>query len=266
MLKKLQEIDLRLDELKVKKENLPEKERLNSLTIELEKVKEEIKVKEETLKETEHKEKKIDDELGLLSEKIKKEENRLYGGTITNPKELTGIQSEVNSLVKRKDAKETELLEILDVFDDLKKEIENLSKQLGRLNAEITEAEKHYQKAEVQMEEELKTLANSREEVILQISSREIELYNKLRAKKGGAVVVEMVDGICQGCGTELPSEEVDEMMRLCSPSSPNLSAVPDGRHGKTDKIWRCPNCRRIVYLCRREPYGSGCHGRQVVK
>lgn len=227
-LKELQKIDFRLDELNARKNALGEKERLDNLNIESSKASNVLKTKEESLKDTEHKQKKIEDELELLSEKIKKEENKLYGGSITNPKELTAVQSEVNFLKKRQDEKETEILEVLDLIDGMKAETENFSKKVKELNAEVFEAKKAYERAILEIEEELARLAKLREETIPDISPQHLEIYKELRKKKGGVVVVELIEGICQGCSTELSAKEVDKMI-------------------SSDEFWRCPNCRRII-------------------
>ncbi len=228
LLEKAQSIDFRVDGLRERKVNLPEAERLELLRTDLANLQEILKEKENRLKEESLKQRKLEGELELLSTKIKNEEKKLYGGTIRGPKELLGLQEEVRALCKHKDELETDLLEQLDLVENLTGEVKGLSSQVESLRTEEGKTEREYKGIIAEIEAKLAEFNREREEVISEISDQLLELYGKLREKIGGMVVVGVKEGICQGCRTELPAEEVDKMMR-------------------SDKLWRCPHCRRII-------------------
>lgn len=228
LLEKIQSIDSLFDELGERKTNLPEAERLELLRTDLANLKGILGEKENRLKKESLKQKKLEGELELLSAKIKNEEKKLYGGAIRDPKELLSLQKEVRALCKHKDELETDLLEQLDLVENLTGEVKDLSDQVESLRTEEDKAEKEHKEVLAEIETKLTELNREREGTIPGISDQLLELYGKLRGKIGSVVVVGVEEGICQGCRTELPAEEVDKMIH-------------------SDKLWRCPHCRRII-------------------
>ena len=68
-----------------------------------------------------------------LTSKIKAVEDQLYGGRITNPKELTGLQHEVETLKARRDQVENDALEILDRAEQAEASLTALNIELEKL-------------------------------------------------------------------------------------------------------------------------------------
>ncbi len=227
-LAELQRIDSRMDELREREANLPERERYNDLKKELQVVKNILSEKQKLLMDEERKQKKLEGELELLSLKMEGEEKKLYSGVVKSPRELASIQREVNVLQRRKDEMETELLEQLDVVEGLASEVDELSRRVASLEQVTKEAEEAYHKVVDEIKGEFKELGLKREETIPQISQNLLALYDEIRGEKHGLAVVRIEEGICQGCYVELPAEEVDKMLR-------------------SDKLWLCPHCRRIL-------------------
>lgn len=227
-LRKLQDIDLETDSLEAKKTHLPEAERLEALQGEIEKLRDELSSKEEVFKEEELKQKKMEGELDLVSLKIEKEEQKLYSGTIANPKELASIQEEIKILKNKRDEQETVLLEQLDVVENLGKEVDELKSMIEKHKKERDEVDIEYKRITAEIEAQLEKLGSERNEVIPKIEESTLLLYEKLKEEKQGLAVVELRDGVCQGCRMELPAEEVDKMLH-------------------SDELWQCDNCKRII-------------------
>ncbi len=227
-LKKLQSIDSEIDSLETKRASLPEIERLEALQVELTKLQNNLSKIEKELKEEERKQKKMEGELDLVSLKIDKEEKKLYSGTIANPKELASIQEEIKVLKNQNDEQETRLLEELDVVDNLKKEVSELTSQIDDLSAERSEVDKKYKEVAAEIDAQLGKLRNERRNVVPNIEESILSLYEDLRKTKQGLAVVQLKDGVCQGCHMELPAEEVDKMLH-------------------SDDLWQCDNCKRII-------------------
>jgi predicted nucleic acid-binding Zn-ribbon protein len=227
LLSSLQKLDIEIDEFSERLANLPEQNQFEKLKGNLKNLERLLKEKQDSLVLERSKQKKIEGELEILDLKIKKEDDKLYSGTVTNPKELKSIQEEVNLLKTQKDAMETELLELLDEVDNMNSEAGKFSSKVGDMTKEVEQAEKEYKKVTEEIEEKLQNLKTERENIELKISPFLISLYEEIRKQKKEAVV-EIRDGICQGCFVELPAEEVDKMLQ-------------------SDKLWRCPQCRRIL-------------------
>lgn len=228
LLKELQETDLSIDNLKEKLDTLPEKEKISEVKQEVERLKSRLSKEEPCLEQERHNQKKIEDELALLDDKLGREQKKLYAGNITNPKELAGIQGEVSSLGRQKDDMETKLLEQLDAVDGLASQVDNLSSELNKTELELAELEKERKKKEEAIEQEIASLEEDRIKVVPELPKEIFSLYQKLRQEKQGIAAVEIEEGVCSGCHIDLPSEEVDKMMN-------------------SQELWRCFQCGRIL-------------------
>lgn len=223
----LQKLDIEIDELSEKFAHLPEQDELQSLEKELKRAEGMLEEKQISLSSNRSTQKKIEGELELLELKINHEDEKLYSGTIANPKELKSIQEEVNLLKEKKDKIETDLLEILDKIDNVNSEAKEISSRVEGLKREVERAEEDYRKAYEESEKRLQDLEAEKEKARSEISSSLVSVYEDIRKQKKEAAVA-ISEGVCQGCFVELPAEEVDKMLR-------------------NDKLWRCSQCRRIL-------------------
>lgn len=227
MLVELQGIDSQMDELNYREKNLPERERFVKLSEEARKTEAlhnavSKKLHDETLIQ-----KKLEDELNSLNAKIDREQKRLYSGTITNPKELAGVQQEVNHLKNTVDEKETVLLEQIEVVDKLKADDITIEEKLNAKKAELAEAESEMNQVLASIKGQRDKLQAEREPVYASLSEETRRLYDRVRTKHPLAVTV-LEEGICLGCRVEIPSTEAERI---------EASA----------KLERCPNCTRII-------------------
>jgi len=227
-LKKLQQVDSQIDALKEKKANLPEWAKLEELRERLKDLQAKLTERESLLKTAELHQKKIEGELELISLKINGEEKKLYGGTISNPKELAGIQDEIRMLQKRRDEQETAFLEHLELVKGLQEEIRNLGEENEEIEQIIIETERSHREITEKIEGELQNLEGERNQIIADLDQNALSLYGEIRQKRGGLAVAELKEGICLGCGMELPAEEVDKILT-------------------SDQLWQCGHCRRIL-------------------
>jgi len=225
---RVQELDTRLYELRNREEN-------NPLRIELEKMREdkgqrkaEYEKVTSSLEESRNSQKRMEDELRRLEEKINREEDKLYGGTVSNPKELRGLQAEVGSLKRQKDNLEMELLEEMERLDEIKARVDELQSSLGNLEAELNEKEGILRGELSEIQAEIEELEEEKEGLRSGIGEELLELYDRLLESKHHLAVVKVVDGVCQGCRVELPGKEYDRFL-------------------KSDDIFRCSSCRRIM-------------------
>lgn len=229
-LNELQNVDLALDGLRARLVDSPEQRELKELEKGLVIITTELRKSENNLEKEETKQKKLEGEIELLDLKIKKEEKRLFSGTVANPKELTGLQAEIKMLGKQKDEMETELLEQLEVVEGLSKENKGMKVKLAGISANFGQAKTKYQQVIQESEAEIKKLEDKRLEIKPTVPAELLGTYQKLRNSKLTKAVVSLTDETCQGCYVTLPAEEVDKML-------------------SQDKLWHCPNCRRILII-----------------
>ena len=160
--------------------------------------------------------------------KIKATEEKLYGGKITNPKELANFQLEVDELKTRRAQLEDKTLEIMNQVELTSANVTALSGEISRL-----EAEWHSQQQQLSADlKQLKTtrvdLKHKQENLSTEIDPQAIEVYRALRKQKGTAVA-KVEQGTCRGCQIALPTTEL--------------------QHARSGDLVRCSSCGRILFL-----------------
>jgi hypothetical protein len=226
-LKLLQEIDLEIDNLQVREEKLPEKDSLKELESELKSLQLKLEKSQSVLDKAKKIQRKIEGEIELLNNKIKREQDKLYSGRITNPKELNSIQREISALKGKLDDKETELLEQIEKVDQVLDEHHSLTERRKELEQEMEEVSKRAETLLKQIKARKVELSTEREALISKIPEEVLKHYHKLREKSPLAVAI-LEDTVCSGCRVEVPAEDIDRMK-------------------KSEKLWHCPNCGRIL-------------------
>jgi len=224
----VQELDSRIFELREREENHPLKVEVEALEEETEERSVEVQEIAASIEESRKKQRVVEDEVQGLEEKLGREEEKLYGGKVTNPKELRGLQAEVRSLKKKKDALETELLEEMESQDEIKRKGEGLQADMERLQAEIDEKRKTIEVEIAEIRSELDDLEGKRSALRAEIGEELLELYDGLLKSKHGLAVVKVSDGVCLGCRVELPGIEFDRFL-------------------KSESTFTCTNCGRIL-------------------
>jgi hypothetical protein len=167
-------------------------------------------------------------EIDGLNNKISSSEKRLYGGSVTNPKELSDIQSEIASLKRRRAAIEDELIEALVYGDEAEAALED-----GR--AALDDIETNWRTDQAALENELDQLGirldalrEEREQLRRSIDADDLAFYDKVRGRCGSITVTTLRDGVCGYCAV--------------APSSTKLKAIRSGR-----ELLQCGNCSRIL-------------------
>lgn len=167
-------------------------------------------------------------EVDDLLSKIAAAEEQLYGGRITNPKELSSLQHEVTTMKARSDQLEDKALEIIDQVEAAEQSVAATTSEYRKL-----EEEWHHQQKQLAIEiEQLKTsladLKQKRQQLAGQIDSPTIALYEKIRQQKGQAVA-KVEQGICRACRISL-----------------SASALQKARSGQPVQ---CGTCGRILFI-----------------
>lgn len=224
----LQAIDTRIDRLVKERAEIPERAEADRLTEEASKLSAVLAALEQQLHDAERSQGRLDGDLSTLSEKIAREEKKLYGGTVANPKELEGLQEELRSLGRQRDELETALLEAMETVDESRQKVNETAARTAEAQA-VRDAKEQVLADKIRdLEERVAAQEKTREKVAAGVAPELRELYEKVRQQKGGVAVGEVHDAICGACRVELPAEELDRMLNA-------------------DGVWRCPQCRRIL-------------------
>lgn len=157
-------------------------------------------------------------------------EGKLYSGSVRNPKELTGLQEQVEHLKKRGRGQEDALLDIMTDVEAVQQRVNSKSRELERMEKSWREEQNSLSREQAELRAALATLEQRRKELIVRIDSASLELYHTLRVKRQGRAVAKVERGMCQGCRIVLPMTELQR-----------------ARMG--EEIVQCSSCERILYV-----------------
>ncbi len=167
-------------------------------------------------------------EIEEVENKIKSTEEQLYGGKITNPKELSNLQHEVNSLKVRQDKLETSALEIIDRVEQAEASTAETSNQLKK-QEEDWQTEQQHLSAEIdELKNSLVELKQKRQALSATIDSQALDCYERIRKQKQ-LPVARVEQGICRGCRISLPSSDIQQ--------------------ARSGTLVQCSSCGRILFL-----------------
>jgi len=224
----LQQKDTELQSLREQEENHPARTEAEELRTAWENAEAELASRLVELAGAGAGQKKQEAELDSLSRKIKGEEEKLYGGTVANPKELRGLQAEVKFLSKKRDDLETGILEGMEAIEQMGVDVERLTGERDAKQAELGDVEKRLEQELAGIAERVAVVEAEKAELRPQIPADLLKSYDTLLRQKHKLAVVKVVDGVCQGCRMELPGQDYDRFKR-------------------TDGVFKCSTCGRIL-------------------
>jgi uncharacterized protein len=163
-----------------------------------------------------------------IAVKIKSSDKQLYGGKISNPKELTSLQEEVRQLKARRDQLETDDLAIIDRVEAAEKSL-----AVGKTDFQKLDADWHLRQNALSGEiEELKSslsdLKQKRQSSSSEIEPQSLALYERIRKQKK-TPIARVEQGICRACRISLSASQVQRIR----------SGAPI----------QCGSCGRILFL-----------------
>jgi predicted nucleic acid-binding Zn-ribbon protein len=154
-----------------------------------------------------------DEELQLqsLQQKKRASEQRLYGGKVRNPKELSDLQAEIKSLTRRQEVIEEAVFEVMVTIEELETAENQSARDLQRI-----ERKWEADQAELRAEQESTTkrlteLLTDRRTRADTIPPSDLDIYEHLRDRKGGLAVAQLTGAECQGCMTTVSASRVKE-------------------------------------------------------
>lgn len=222
----LQQIDLDLEK---KTEMLSHVESQLSHNEALAEAKAEVERKRENLAELEKKEITAEWVVDDLEAKAGPLQKKLYADSVKNPKELMGLQQQVEQLKSQIREEEDKTLEIMSQVEALRKEVASRAAEAKKLEEEWQKRREQLLVEQAELSSTIDIAREKRSELAATIEPAHLELYEALRARKQGQAVAGIEQGRCQGCRITLP---VSELMRA-----------------RMGELVQCDSCGRILYL-----------------
>ncbi|MCC6603605.1 MAG: hypothetical protein IT327_10365 [Anaerolineae bacterium] len=151
-------------------------------------------------------------EVGSVSAKAKTSETRLYSGKVTNTKELTDLQHEIEALARRKAALEDEVLEVLVKVEDAQREKTAADEALSTAAAQWEKQSAHLKADQNELALALHKLMQSRQSKAAVVDAASMQEYEQLRKQKHGLAVAGLRVNMCLGCRTTVSANKVKEV------------------------------------------------------
>jgi len=179
---------------------------------------------ERTVKQTD-----LDLELQGLVNKTARETERLYGGSVRNPKELGELQAEIASLQRRQTRIEDTLLQAMIDSEEADAALEAAREHLTAQETTLRERQSTLGAEKLVLSQRISDLVLERASVAAAVGEGNVASYESLRKRKGGLAVAGIVGDACTACGV----------------------AVSKNRqwHLREGELVHCANCERIIAL-----------------
>ena len=198
---------------------LPERKEIEATQRKMLELDQALKAKEFEVHENNRIQKRLEDEVATVEERIENQKRKLYGGEVIAIKELQALEMGIDSLKERQIAIEDQIIEVMELNEPIQNEIQNLSTQQeenkeneANLFKVLQEAIKKIELRINQIKVEIVHLTNA-------LPNELISEYESLRSRPGHVGIARLVNRTCNGCNLELPAVEVDRIKKLTEDS-----------------------------------------------
>jgi len=226
----VQALDTSADQLRHRREHLQERAELGDRTAklaELEARASEVQGERDAISASE---KRLEDEIALVTEKAKGADRQLYSGTVNVPRELTALQDEITSLQRRQRQLEDQELELMEQAEPMDALLAELAAARSVLDAESVTLTAAIAEAEAAIEVELADVVAQRAAATDGIPDDLLKEYEALRGGLGGIGVARLSGNRCEGCHLTLSAVDVDRI-----------------RHEPDGALVHCTECGRLL-------------------
>jgi predicted nucleic acid-binding Zn-ribbon protein len=223
---KLHLIDVGILEIKKKAVSLEAGKKLQT---DLESLTKHVKGFEEAFHKAHAEQKDIELSNQQIDDKVKGIDKLLFGGSVTNAKEVEAYEAQKKSFAKQKDSNEERLLTVWDEVSFAETEFKKEKAVLDKQTASFNEWKAKAVIFKGQLESKYKELSSLRPKALQGIDPILIAKYESSKQQHHGiGVAIVTKQQTCEECGTKV-SEKVIESI-------------------KDDRIVNCEECHRILY------------------
>lgn len=171
-----------------------------------------------------------DREVAQLKERLAAEQQRMYGGEISNARELASMRAEIEAVERRIGEHEDAELDAMEELEQIEGDIAGLDQQIKDAGADIEERTTARDQAAQSLLAEIAELEVAIEQQRAPLPTDLLERYDQARDRFGGRAVGRLAGDQCTACGISLSYADVNELVE-----GPPLAT--------------CPNCGRMMVV-----------------
>jgi predicted nucleic acid-binding Zn-ribbon protein len=168
-------------------------------------------------------------EIETLRGKIKQNSDKMYGGRVSNPRELSDLSDEVKQDQRLMSDREDKLLVVYDVVAEAQAAATAAQTAYDKAEADWKQQQQAMAADKTALEGEVGQLQARRAALVPQVAAADLRLYESLRRSKGGLAVVPVAQRSCMGCRIALPHNE-------------------EQKARQSSELVTCNSCGRILY------------------
>ena len=156
-------------------------------------------------------------------------ERKLYGGTIKNPKELSGLQTEIEHLKETLAGVEEKALAVMAEVDEARAAAAARERALADIQARWKAEERALKTVGQGLVAALQELKTRRPQLAAALPPATLTRYEDVRKRQHGLAVARVDRNICLGCRTTVPTAHV--------------------QMARQGQLAHCPSCGRFLTL-----------------
>jgi predicted nucleic acid-binding Zn-ribbon protein len=221
----LQEIDLVID--KIDNEIKHEQDGLDGRISSLVEREGRISEQERMIEELEKERRTLEDEMTDKIAHVKERQSKMM--QVQTSREQTALLKEIEDAKKNVKENEEKIVSIMEQVEKLSAEATE-EKNLLKSEKTLVDEEKVKVKSVIdELSKGKKTKKNKRDKQANAVNGSMIQKYEVLRERRNGLAIVNVLDGVCQGCFMNLPPQKYNMLLR-------------------GDQVLECPSCQRLIY------------------
>lgn len=167
-------------------------------------------------------------DLQSVNERIAATRERLYSGQVTNPKELSSLQQDLQYTDRSRHKLEDDVLTTMVLLEDCEKALAAATDRLCDVDTAWQEQQASLGARIEQLQAQIAALQAQRTDVARRLSESDLALYEDLKRQKGGRAVALLTAGMCEGCRVTVSTSK-DQLVR------------------RGAELITCTNCGRIL-------------------
>lgn len=226
-----QDIKLRLKKLEAEQAALLSATAIADAMGGLSRLTKELASAEESISSMKRAVKRLEDENAEVRDYLKQSEKKLYGGSISQAKELTQLQQRIDADREAINKTDEKIIELMEGIEEKEAELQRMQQEEGELVQALNRLEEsnrlknaHYEKAIAEAEMEAQRIRQSLSPDILAVFDRLARIHH-------GIAVATLQGDICSACHISISTAGVQKVKKY-----------PDTLH-------YCENCGRLIFI-----------------
>jgi predicted nucleic acid-binding Zn-ribbon protein len=226
----LQHVDSNLDQLSHRLRTMPELAALAALAERRTDVSAAQGQAQTTVEDLAREQRKADADVEQVKSRRERNQQRIDAGLVGDPKQLTAMQHELETLERRISDLEDEELEVMERLEEAQANLVSLTEELNAIEKEGSTLTQARDEKNAEISSQRTDLQAERETLAGDLPADLLALYDKLRAQLGGVGVGALQHGRCGGCQLNVGAADLARMADAPS-----------------DEVMRCEECNRIL-------------------